>query len=146
MPRVGVYWALATMGMRSLVYGVIELPPRPSHGEADIESALDSLPETDEWPFLVRGMFSQTASRGLTYEFRIVHFGASLKEIENDWSVWVEKFEFLLSQLHGVSAVVHLESEAVGDHRLEWASLNESGIHRWQFLSGPRSFDVYEHT
>jgi hypothetical protein len=133
---------LGAMGTQSLVYGVIELPSRLTEAESGITSALSHLPETDEWPFLVRGMFSQSVGpqAGLDYESKVVHFGASFKEIEEDWSVWVSKFEALLGQLQGRAAVVHIESEVVGNHKLEWVGTYELGSCHWQFLRGPRSF------
>lgn len=45
---------------------------------------LASLPDVDDWPFLVREMFSATFNDhvSVAYSYRPVHFAASLKEVE----------------------------------------------------------------
>ena len=136
------------MGTQSMVYGVIETWSSRTYYGAEIAAAntrvLSELPETDEWPFLIRSMFAETVEppNGVEYESRIIHFGAAFKEIETEWKEWTDKFESLLHQLKGRSAVVHLESELVGDHKLVWVAIEVAGVWKWEFLSGPKSFDL----
>jgi len=144
------------MGHQSLVYGAIEVPVGDDRSaleaQAKNRNALDSLPSVDGWPFLIRAMFSQTfsADNNVQYAFGVIHFGASYKEVEEEWASWVGKFEKLLSQMRGAGAVVHLESERFGNHKLEWlgsfgkASPSESEA--WSFVGGPRSFHALAHT
>ena len=90
-------------------------------------------------------MFGATASEhaSASYLYRVIHFGASLKEVEWEWSEWLAKLEGLLSQLDGVTATVHIQSELVGDHAYEWhrtvASIG-SWPPDWEFQGGIRSF------
>lgn len=82
----------------------------------------------DEWPFLVRSMFSLTASEQGTaaYRCRVIHFGASLKAVEREWAEWFAKFEQLLSGLDGMTATVHLQTELVGGHTYGWQRTNDA--------------------
>ena len=136
------------MGHQTLVYGVIEVfPSGPNRPDADAKtrSALASLPETDEWPFLVRSMFSATFNENLTiaYMYRPIHFAASLKTVEWEWDEWLVKFERLLSMLDGINAAVHLETELVGNHVYRWCRKRSNARGwppEWEFQGGPRSF------
>lgn len=134
------------MGHQSLVYGVIEAPQAP-HAYAQSAFAanrevLSSLPSEDDWPCFVREMFaiSQTTNVTIDYSFVPIHFAESYKDLEEDWGVWVAKFEKLLSRLYGVAAVVHLDSERLGCHRLEWgATLPVPPQQTCSWLAGPRT-------
>ncbi|MGQ2993491.1 hypothetical protein [Variovorax sp.] len=136
------------MGHQTLVYGAIEVfHSRPSKPDADTlnDAALLALPEQDEWPFLVRSMFSMTSSVevNVAYTFRVIHFGASFKAIELEWEAWLVKFERLLESLDGIAAVVHLETELVGNHRYTWQRKTDSidsWPPVWDFGGGTRSF------
>ncbi len=136
------------MGHQTLIYGAIEVhPSSPLRPESDARTAraLDALPEVDDWPFLVRSMFSLTASEQVTvaYHYRVIHFGASLKAVEWDWAEWLAKFEQLLSGLDGMTATMHLRTELVGDHTYEWLRTNDAPGHWppvWAFQGGMRSF------
>ncbi len=136
------------MGHQTLVYGAIEVfPSGPNRPDADArtESALKALPEADDWPFLIRSMFSVTASDqvSVAYCYRVIHFGASLKTVEWEWEEWLVKFERLLSLLDGLTATVHLQSELVGDHSYSWRRTIASIAcwpPEWEFEGGTRSF------
>jgi hypothetical protein len=140
------------MGHECVVYGYIYGTPWKPEEYRKLQElnceVLDSLPESDEWPFLTRSMFSVPGWRAQegTYQGQIIHFGASLKELEYDWPQWLAKFENLLSKLFWNSAIVHLESEFGGTHACSW--LAEDVIYdppqptvRWTF-EGPREFDL----
>jgi hypothetical protein len=86
---------------------------------------LEALPLDDEWPWLVRGMFSLPATEPQgAYRSQIIHFGASIKDDPHDpdsWPrVWFEKFERLLSSLYWFSASVLLEREFGSDQLFRW--------------------------
>ncbi len=59
---------------------------------------IESLPEDDEWPRLTRNMFSITSTDydvpGF-YKVQMIHFGASIKYLDEDWDELLEKFEYL---------------------------------------------------
>ena len=136
------------MGHQSLVYGVIEvLPSEPKRPEADARTlaALAALPQNDDWPFLVRSMFNATFNEhvSVAYWLRPIHFAASLKTVEWEWEEWLVKFERLLSTLDGLTAIVHLETELVGNHVYKWRRRQSnlgSWPTEWDFEGGPRSF------
>jgi len=134
------------MGHQSLIYGVIETfsvgTQRPEADERT-QAALSALPDDDEWPFLVRSMFSATFNEhvSVAYLYRPIHFAASLKEVEGEWEEWLVKFERLLAKLDGITAVVHLETELVGTHTYHWSRANiGSWPPEWEFRGGPRAF------
>ena len=136
------------MGHQTLVYGAIEVWASYPEVDAVNQEALDGLPEEeDEWPFLVRSMFSATVNRKLSvqYIYRVIHFGASYKEVELEWDQWLSKFERLLSKMCGVTATVHLETERDGNHTYEWVNKHSNpkdprSPTSWEFLGGTRQF------
>ncbi len=111
----------------SIVYGCIK---DMANAQLDSErrginrKAMMSLPSAEEWPYLCREMFSipkvEISQNG--YLTDVLHFGASYKAIEYEWSEWMERFEALLNQMYWVSAVVHLETELNGVHTFTWES------------------------
>lgn len=137
------------MGHQSLVYGVIEtLSVPPDRALAATEAnrqVLTRLPESDKWPFLVQSMFSISQSRVVNIEYAttVIHFGASYKDLEEEWADWLAKFESLLFQLQGITAVVRLESERFGSHKMEWGAKSSSlPSVSWEFLGGPRTYEA----
>ena len=145
------------MGYQTVVYGIIESYPNFSEERlyADWNKAVIlNIPEEDEFPFLVKDMFSITERNkvSLDYHFQIIHFGASYKEVESNWDTWLNKFEALLSKLYWARAVVYMEAELVGNYKYEWlANLNHSRnsdgilsqpISSWEFVGEPRKFEL----
>ncbi len=76
-----------------------------------------SLPKADNWPPLSREMFAicenDKVELGPNFEYsgRIIHFGANLKSVEQEWSDWKSKFEILLTNLFFYQARVHFNTE-----------------------------------
>lgn len=139
----------------TIIYGMIDagdLDGEAPHHELN-RKILETLPETDEAPGLTRNMFSVTG-KNETYQSQIIHFAASVKALEKNWHLWLEKFENLLRQLYWFGAVVHLESELFeGDYQYQWVVTDESmnkdlfgdpirPVSGWEFSGGPRAFDV----
>jgi hypothetical protein len=144
------------MGFESIIYGRIDGPTWRPHDYRKLQrlnrEVIDALPETDDWPFLTRSMFAvpgEEPEQG-TYRSQVIHFGASLKEVEQDWEAWLAKFEALLSRLYWYSAKLHLEAEHGGDHQYEWLIEQDQidrwlqdpphPVSRWKFQGGPRVF------
>lgn len=140
------------MGHESIIYGRIEGPGWRPEDFGRLHrlnrEMIASLPEEDDWPFLTRGMFAvPDDSRQGTYRTQVIHFGASLKEVEDDWAAWLSKFEALLRRLFWVSAKLHLEAERGGSHTYQWVAepdqidrwLGEPPlpVARWTFAGGP---------
>lgn len=115
------------MDQESIVYGCIK---DITSAEQDTERrrinrrAMMDLPKSEEWPYLCREMFSLPRVELGTdsYLTEVMHFGASYKAIEYEWTEWMNRFEKLLDQMYWVSAVVHLETELYGVHTFSWES------------------------
>lgn len=121
------------MESESIVYGCIRDWPSESSAESRLRRQINSqvlaeLPAGDAWSFLGREMFASCVqpSAGL-YQTQVIHFGASYRSVEYEWSLWVEQFEALLKRLYWTSAVVHLETELSGTHTFRWET--DSGSH-----------------
>jgi hypothetical protein len=87
--------------------------------------ALAAVPEADDWPWVVRGMFAPPAPypRG-TYRRQVIHFGLSVKDDPDNrgvWGVWLGKFERVLRGLYWWSAVAHLSTDFEPPRVFEWA-------------------------
>ncbi|WP_079201591.1 MULTISPECIES: hypothetical protein [Pseudomonas] len=118
------------MESESIVYGCIRDWPSDSPAQSRLRreinhQVLGELPADEAWPFLGREMFAfcQQPEEGL-YQTQVIHFGASYRAVEYEWSLWVERFETLLKRLYWASAVVHLETELSGTHTFRWESDN----------------------
>ncbi len=152
------------MGAKDRIYGSIFIDigtgNSPGHKEkvADLLWALESLPLEDEYPFFTRNLFSVTASRypmpGV-YKEVVVHFGLTIKDVANDWDVWLDKFESFLEMFEWKEARLHLELElpvngAGSIFSYSW-KMPSSGEHTrargaWHFEGGPREFgEVVSH-
>jgi hypothetical protein len=115
---------------------------------------LATLPETDQFPYLTRPMFAVPGDEPPqgTYRSKIIHFAASIKEVEREWRHWLEKFEGLLRRLYWFSAVVHLRAEVIGDFQYEWTVDANQIVHylqdnphpptQWFFDGDARSFEM----
>jgi hypothetical protein len=119
------------MGMQTILYGYIEeigfwKDPVKSYIREHNKAVIEGLPLRDEWPPVSREMFSLTEGDpvlpgpSLDYKARIIHFGASLKQVESEWGEWRAKFERLLSQLYFYEARVHLNSDGMGQQLACW--------------------------
>jgi hypothetical protein len=108
------------MGHEAIVYGRIvgsswRVGERFTWTHDLNRDALAQVPEDDEWPWVVRGIFALPAPfpEG-TYRRQIIHFGLSIKDDPTDrgiWDVWLGKFERVLRLLYWQSAAVHLDTE-----------------------------------
>jgi hypothetical protein len=138
------------MGHEVIIYGKIEGLFRIGEVHRMLqernEAVLAELPEEDEWPRLVRGMFALPAPwPDGTYLSQCIHFGASFKDDPLDrscWDGWIGKFETLSSRLFWIAATVHLETEFESHRIFTWlptsASINlmtaedPQPVHEWE--------------
>lgn len=146
------------MTQQSIIYGYIQGAEWMSSDLRKLHrlnrDIIQALPEDDTYPYLTRGMFAVPGAEPQqgTFRSQVIHFAASLKEVESDWRKWLEKFEGLLRKLYWFSAMVHLRGEVVGDHDYEWTVDANQIVHflkdspkpptKWYFDGGPRNFDL----
>jgi hypothetical protein len=111
------------------------------------DAALQALPEQDEFPPLCRSMFGwpPAGAAMITYRNRLIHFAASMKEV--DWYLrdWLDKFEALLRRLYWESAYARVETAYLGPHEFRWRPASEwveslckgrlTPIEKWSFTS-----------
>ena len=91
---------------------------------------IESLPNEDEFPPLVRDMFklptSPEQNSPILYRNQVIHFGASFNHFDVAYDDWLKKFESLLSKLYWYEAVVHIEMELFGAFEFHWKATLES--------------------
>ncbi|MGI6408719.1 MAG: hypothetical protein ACOX0Y_08525 [Thiopseudomonas sp.] len=84
---------------------------------------LGSLPHAEAWELLHRDMFAASHPQDqLLPVSQVIHFAATYRSVEYEWSTWVGQFEAVLKCLYWSTAVVHLEAEYHGSHRFSWQS------------------------
>jgi hypothetical protein len=146
------------MGSIDRIYGSIfgraggESHPNYVQRVSETLWALEMLPLQDDYPPLTRNMFSLTSSRygipGL-YKELVIHFGLTVKDIEERWDVWLDKFESVLEIVDWEGARAHLEFESgpngcrekCFDYRWTFVDGAEKTDRRsWEFAGGPREF------
>ena len=116
-------------------------------------NTIETLPADDDWPRLTRNMFSITSTdydRPGFYKIQMIHFGASIKYLDEDWHEWLEKFESLLERLSWSEVFMLLTmdwpSDGFKEKRYEykwehkWENSGSSKIRNWNFDGGPRIF------
>jgi len=87
--------------------------------------AIEALPIADEWPALTSSMFAITGKGEGShttpqYRGRVIHFGASYKELLDSFATWRSKFEALLRRLYWDDAAVMVHTEWWGHYVFEW--------------------------
>ena len=92
------------MGHHTIVYGRIS----GAEGRSDDYykfhklnfDIINALPDNDsEFPWINRSMFCIPNHQGI-YRDQVITFGASYKTLENEWHLWLKKFEELLKKLY----------------------------------------------
>jgi hypothetical protein len=86
--------------------------------------ALATVPEDDDWPWVVRSIFALPGPypQGV-YQSQVIHFGLSMKDDPCDrgvWDKWFVKFEVVLRQLYWWSTVAVLQTEFEPTRMFEW--------------------------
>lgn len=143
------------MGHMSVVYGNIMGAAWKTEDHHRLHrlnnEILNSLSDTDTYPWITKNMFNCPDPHNIRmYREQVITFGASYKEIEYEWSEWLEKFEAILKKLYWTSTTIHLNTELVGTHTYEWLFNfdqmdnwfldNPQPINSWNFEGGPRKF------
>jgi hypothetical protein len=86
------------------------------------DRALEALPTEDDWPPLCKSMFGWPPVKAplIGYEHRMVHFAASMKNVDFALRDWLDKFESLLRKLFWNEAYVRVEQGYIGTHEFRW--------------------------
>ena len=98
--------------------------------------AIDALTISDTHPTFSRAMFNMPplSYDAGCYKNQIISFGASIKELEDQWAAWLTKFEGLLRHMYWEKAVVYLDSERYGERQYEYENKNSD-----PFTSNPQN-------
>jgi hypothetical protein len=134
------------MGFATTVAGYIII----EDDSGQVARALELLPSlsADEWPFLPREAFAPSPATGLlAYKGRaVIHFGFSVKEVEGEWSEWLDKFERFFKAAGATEAFVTLSvpyaNSGEGDGRFSYSwrlRWQPSGSREWEFIGGERA-------
>jgi hypothetical protein len=111
------------------------------------DKVLADLPNEDEFPPLCKPMFGCLPPRAtsITYERRLIHFAASMKNVDFALRDWLDKFENLLRQLYWQEAYLRVEQGYIGMHEFRWKPKKDwiealysgriSAITSWEFVT-----------
>jgi len=86
--------------------------------------AIATVPEDDDWPWVVRSIFALPGPypQG-SYLSQVIHFGLSIKDEPCDrgiWDKWFGKFEMVLQRLYWSSTMAILQTEFEATRVFEW--------------------------
>ena len=113
---------------------------------------LGSLPARDSSPPLERTFCTIPMNAGKPgfHQTQMIHFGLSFRNFEDDWPIWLGKFESLISELYWTKVRLHLDSELFGEFDYCWDATPEAlrgfaesrpqPVRDWVFAGGPRDF------
>jgi hypothetical protein len=117
------------------------------------KAVIDALPEEDDYPPLVRSLFTVPMDYGRVgtafSRSQMIHFGASFNHFSDHWHLWLAKLEALLGRMYWREAFLHLDVEMYGRHEYRWRVAPGSvpffldpprPTTEWTFEGGPRDF------
>lgn len=138
------------MGFESKVSGFISVLRDGSSFEEQVKEvtkSLESLPnlKDDKFPFLPREIFGiSRLSAGennvsIAYRSIMVHFGLSMKQLDEDIGIWINKYEdFLKSIPNAWESIVNIQmTPLTGNYQM-----NHLRYH-WLKKTKPKSEDYY---
>jgi hypothetical protein len=135
------------MSNETRVFGYIEIPTWEGSKKEKVDelnwSAINELPDEGEWPWLIKGMFSQAPER-VSYRGHLIHFAASIKGVDEEWANWLGKFEMLLKNMYWRTVELRLLTEYSGDHEYSWMAEFTGEIEpvkKWKFFGECRNFN-----
>ena len=107
------------MSFMSIVYG------RIISGSSFSENinVINSLDTDQAFPWILKEMFSWNALKYPYYfDSPIITFGATYKQVEDDLTAWLIKFESILNKLDFETAKIDIETEIYGTYHFFWKS------------------------
>lgn len=106
--RAGCLKYVKPMGFQTIVHGKIIAGADMARNKAVIDSLQDQQP----FPWIMTEMFGVPQLESPHYyENQVITFGASYKQLDDDLTGFLMKFEHILSQLDFRSAKIEIESE-----------------------------------
>ena len=152
------------MGFESTVSGFISVKGRGTSIEEDIqaiESCIESLPtlKDDKFPFLPREIFGISKpiigenNGAIAYRSVIVHFGMSLKQLDDEIGDWINKYEQFLKGIPGawesivnIMMVPYTANYQMSHLRYHWFKEYESKSNEsfWRFEGDPKEWSELE--
>ncbi|MDN5210746.1 hypothetical protein QQ020_01765 [Fulvivirgaceae bacterium BMA12] len=135
------------MGYSNDVYGVIAFFSREKEVINKNFEVLKSLSTDDpdsDYPWITSRMFNLDYQR---YWGKIlIPFAANYKNLEDEWHLWIEKFESIINKMTWTYVEVHLHSELLESYSYYWGlhllSIDEIGKENnernWEFSGSPR--------
>lgn len=86
------------------------------------ESVLSGLPKQDSFPPLCCDLFSWAPSDTpmIAYRNRLIHFAASMKQVDPSIRTWLDKVEALLLRLYWESAYIRIQTAYIGTYEFTW--------------------------
>jgi len=135
------------MSNETRVFGYIEIPTSEGSDKVRINAlnwgAINELPDEGEWPWLIKGMFSQAPDRA-SYRGHLIHFAGSIKGVDEEWAIWLDKFEKLLKKMYWQTVELRLLTEHSGDQVFSWVAEYTGEIEPvkdWNFFGAHRDFN-----
>ena len=149
------------MGFESKVSGFISVLRDGSSTEEQIieaEKSLEFLPflKDDEFPFLPREIFSISQlgegenSVPIAYRSLVIHFGISMKRLDEDVGVWIDKYEQFMKKIPNAwESIVNIQMTPLTENY----QMNHLRYHRfkktkpksnesfWQFEGDAKTWD-----
>lgn len=114
------------MGFQTIVHGRISLKGNFEKSRHYIRS----LGEDNQYPCISTEMFSLgTTESPYYYENPIISFGASYKQVEHEWEIFLLKFENILRNIEFETAKIQLETEILGTYNFFWKSKTGTDIY-----------------
>lgn len=107
------------MGFQTIVHGRISLKGNFEKSRQYIRN----LGDDKEYPWIRAEMFSWGAGESpYYYENPVISFGASYKQVEDEWENFILKFENILRNIEFETAKIQLETEILGTYNFFWKS------------------------
>lgn len=105
------------MSFTSVVYG------RILSGSSIDENrkVIDNLDDEQPFPWILKEMFNFSAlERPYYFGSQMITFGATYKQVEDDLTSWIIKFESILTKLDFITAKIQIETEVYGTYDFFW--------------------------
>ncbi len=111
------------MGFQTIVHGRISLKGNFEKSRQYIRN----LGDDNQYPCIRAEMFGLGATESpYYYDNPVISFGASYKEVEDQWETFLLKFENILRNIEFETAKIQLETEILGTYNFFWKSKTDT--------------------
>lgn len=105
------------MSYTSIVYGRI----LSGNSIDENKKVINDLDDEQPFPWILKEMFYFSAlERPYYFDSQIITFGATYKQVEDDLTSWIIKFESILTKLDFITAKIQIETEICGTYDFFW--------------------------